>query len=197
MLKRALGQRARSFEGENKRTLSLTKNGNGPLEPVVEGNSGLVEETKRVHRLSFDYTVSAISDPKNMQKSHRFKTWFGNSDAKHFAYILETYEIMEAVLKSQRIKYVYGDSRCRSYWYAFTYRGGRTIYLCGIYENIEIVIGMDTKMGTLVHELSHALAWIEDVVYGEYACKHLAKSNPYEAAVNADSYQYFVSSTTV
>lgn len=52
--------------------------------------------------------------------------------------------------------------------------------------------GLDSRSGTLGHELSHGYADTDDHAYGPAACLALAKSQPDRAVRNADSVQYFL-----
>ncbi|CCO36790.1 deuterolysin M35 metalloprotease [Rhizoctonia solani AG-1 IB] len=57
--------------------------------------------------------------------------------------------------------------------------------------------GTDSKAGTIVHENSHFTAngAVEDHVYGQGDAQSLAKSNPAQAIMNADSHEYFAENT--
>jgi peptidyl-Lys metalloendopeptidase len=56
-------------------------------------------------------------------------------------------------------------------------------------------MGTNSKAGTVVHELAHKYRQIYgqilDLVYGQPACKDLARSLPHRAIHNADNYEYF------
>lgn len=52
--------------------------------------------------------------------------------------------------------------------------------------------GMNSRMGTIGHELTHAYGSTQDHCYGINECLNLAKSNPDFAIDNADSYQFFM-----
>ncbi len=74
---------------------------------------------------------------------------------------------------------------------AYTYKGSTVLYVCSLYRNEPDVKGTDTKLGTIVHELSHAVAYTDDIVYGKTNCLNLARSSPSQAIKNADNYHYF------
>ena len=184
------GQRARSLERENKRIIQVgnsqkrVESSNIPLDPVVEGNAAQKAETKEVHRASYHYIKAAISD---LQSSpDRVETWFGTQSSD---FVLEKFKLMERLLRTDTITYAHD---CTSGPYAYTWKGSREIHFCRAYENSEIFAGYDTKMSTIVHELAHALAYVDDIAYGYSACKTLANSHPNSAAMNADNYNYFV-----
>ena len=74
---------------------------------------------------------------------------------------------------------------------AYTSKRSTTIYVCQAYRRNPDINGYNSKLGTLIHELSHAIAFTDDLVYGTYECKELAKSQPELAIRNADNYEYF------
>jgi peptidyl-Lys metalloendopeptidase len=53
---------------------------------------------------------------------------------------------------------------------------------------------LDSRFGTVVHELSHVVADTEDFAYGPRRAEALARENPGLAVRNADNFQYFVES---
>lgn len=57
--------------------------------------------------------------------------------------------------------------------------------------------GFNSKLGVLVHELTHfaLIGATRDAVYGTVRSKALASSNPVAARNNADNYEYFVEAT--
>ncbi|KAL9964477.1 hypothetical protein ACROYT_G028123 [Oculina patagonica] len=189
------GQRARSLERGNKRILSV---GNfrkrDSLDPVVVGNAAQIEETKEIHHATYNKVASVYWDLVSSSNplGNHLKTWFGGSTYKQN--VIRTYQHVGYYLQVDTIKYVFGHPSCRSNWYAFTYMGSRTIYLCYYYKVSPKYSGLDSKLGTIVHELSHALAYTDDFGYGVSFCKQLAKINPKSAANNAENYLYFVTS---
>lgn len=52
--------------------------------------------------------------------------------------------------------------------------------------------GLDSKIGTLAHELSHGYGGTKDHMYFYERCKALAISDPAKAMANADSYQFYL-----
>ncbi|XP_078380188.1 extracellular protease-like [Oculina patagonica] len=192
------GQRARSLERGNKRILSvgnfLKRRGAYSLGPVVVGNAAQIEETKEIHRATYNKVASVYFDlvsSSNPLGNHLI-TWFGGSTYKQD--VIWTYQHVWYYLQVDTIKYVFNGDRCRGGMYAYTYKGTRTVYLCSVYENASKYSGFDNKLGILVHELSHAIAYTDDIGYGVSFCKQLAQSNPSSAAKNADNYEYFIES---
>jgi hypothetical protein len=76
---------------------------------------------------------------------------------------------------------------------AYVYRNQpNSIWLCTPYWSLPD-IGIDSKAGTIVHEVSHYKVTVDtdDYVYGTVNCRNLAISSPGKAIKNADSYEYF------
>ena len=70
------------------------------------------------------------------------------------------------------------------------------MYLCNAFWSAPS-LGIDSKAGTLVHEMSHftVVAGTSDYAYGTSACQRLASTNPKKAVNNADSHEYFAENT--
>ena len=213
--RRTLGQTARFLEGKNRlpgdgisRILGARKagslvsnnaeaewrreNSNTAIKPrVIKGTRMQKRSTKEVHQETYSEIKFSISDLKT--NLERAKTWFGES----YDYAIKVFEQMEAILKDEKIVYVFGGKHCDKDTFAYTFHDTRKIFLCESYEKAKKLSGLDTKLGILTHELSHALAKTDDKVYGISACKKLAKKAPRKAARNADNYEYFVETMDV
>ena len=210
--RRTLGQTARFLEGKNRlpgeetfsRILGARKGGFLELNNVAaerrrgNSNTALVPRvmkgtrmpkisTKKVHQEAYNKIKSSITDLKTNQK--RAKTWFGENQVDSATSVFEK---MEEILRDDRITYIFGGKYCDKDTFAYTFHDSRKIYLCKSYEKANKNSGLDTKVGILTHELSHALSKTDDKVYGISACKKLAKKAPHKAVKNADNYEYFV-----
>ena len=76
-------------------------------------------------------------------------------------------------------------------WFAYVYPGGPLeIFFCDQYWKAPLAGGFDTKSGTILHELSHEVHGTGDYTYGTSGAKALAVSNPNQATMNADNYEY-------
>lgn len=58
--------------------------------------------------------------------------------------------------------------------------------------------GNGTRSGTFVHEITHftVVAGTDDICYSREDCSEMAAESPFNAIMNADSYQYFVEDVT-
>ena len=192
-----LGQKARFLERENQ----FTENGvskaslrgrafrNSLRDPIIVGASSVHRRsTETAHRAAFNNIESAKREIPN--NGRRVITWFGRGSATAANNVFQT---MSSILKRDRITYDLYKTNCRGE-YAHTYKGSRKIYLCKLYEDAATQTGFDNKMGIIIHELSHALAYTDDIVYGQSGCKQLARTRPRDAVRNADNFEYFVES---
>ncbi len=119
-----------------------------------------------------------------------YTTWFGTTDYARNVY----YVFQDCTAGMQDYSfYLYNglsfESSCKPGYYAYTIYGALWIVLCEVYYKTSF----QEKYETIVHEMTHASAWIDDWEYGRMACKELAISNPARAVDNADSYGYFAS----
>ena len=98
------------------------------------------------------------------------------------------YEVMER----ETITYVLHGGKCEPNTYAYTYKGGRTVYYCDLFwRSNDFYPPHGSKIRICIHELSHAIAYTDDIEYGTRSCKELAKRSPAEAAWNADNYGFY------
>jgi len=122
--------------------------------------------------------------------SDHFKRWFGLLPSFRSKKVLR--KIKSAMRKKQFFLHFHG-SECAPGYFAYTYFDSRFLYLCDEYISSPAT-GYDSKMGVLVHEISHAVAYTEDFAYGQKKCLKLAKKSPPKALRNADNYEYYVES---
>lgn len=142
--------------------------------------------TKQAHNNAYNSIKSFLAAPQTKKKN--VETWFGVNQVNNVVIKLKT---MKDVLEKDKITYSFYGSYCKRSTYAYTYPNTRKIYLCKLYKEATD-IGVDSKMGILTHELSHAIVSTDDKVYGFNQCKKLAKNAPHDAIDNADNFEYFI-----
>lgn len=121
-----------------------------------------------------------------------YATWFGAFQASRFNTVRTNYSDMGSAAADDTFTYFCKPDRCSSpSTIAYTYKGSRKIYLCNAFWRLSPDSGFDTQAGTVVHEMSHAVTYTDDIVYGTTRAKALAASRPNEAIRNADNYEYF------
>ena len=105
---------------------------------------------------------AAISDLNSSPK--RVKTWFGELTDR----VVKVYKLIQKSLKKDVITYSFD---CHRGIFAYTYLGSTRITLCRLFHFSEILSGSDNKLEVFVHELAHARAYVDDIVYGRPGCR--------------------------
>jgi hypothetical protein len=184
--KPTVGERARRSEtGPRAKSSAKAPTFNG-------GTTAEQDETTIAHGNAQYFAALAADQLRNTTASSNglYETWFGNFDQGRYDTLTEHYEHINNVLLTEQVTYDLTRTGCKPSWYAYTYSGSRTVWLCAGYFNAQ-QIGTDCKFGTLVHEWSHAVSDTEDHAYGTSSCEALANSDPGQAIDNADSHEYF------
>ena len=121
-----------------------------------------------------------------------YRKWFGTYESSRGTTVKNVYKKIRDGIMTKNCIYYNNGPKCKSNWYAYTYKGGTTVYLCKIYykDRTNCSKSGESKEGTLLHEWAHAYGLIDDVAYGRKKCKKLAKKKPSDAIRNADSYCY-------
>ena len=131
-------------------------------------------------------------------RSNTYITWFGSTYSGYVDTVVGNFLDMKSALQRYTFTlYLHGPDCKSKSTFAYTYHGSTTLYFCNAYFSAPTLptsssrSPYDTKMGTVIHELSHAVAYTEDIRYGTSDCKDLAKNYPSKAITNADNYEYF------
>jgi len=127
-----------------------------------------------------------------------YQTWMGACNDTRYKTVTTNYQNIYTGFQNARKVDCKGPS-CSPNTYAYVYPADKshTIYVCGVFWNVALgTCQIDSKPGTLVHEMSHFsdVAGTQDYAYGTASCKSLAISNPTRAIANADNYEYFAES---
>ncbi len=146
-----------------------------------------VSEANAAWIKAYSKLVTGISGLTN-NPSHYYN-WFGMYPTS--TVWSNTFSLVKSSMEEDTFKLYFHGRHCRSNVYAYTYAGSRTIYLCGAYISAPDS-GVDTKFGTLVHEMTHAVVATRDIAYGRRYARYLAQSYPSLAVENADNYEYYV-----
>jgi peptidyl-Lys metalloendopeptidase len=119
-----------------------------------------------------------------------YKTWFGAYTSTRWSTVQTHYNNIYSAFNTKRVVF-YCDCTNSSYAYVYANRPYE-IHLCGAFWNAPMT-GIDSKAGTLIHEMSHfsIVAGTQDYAYGTTAARNLAISNPDRAVMNADNHEYF------
>ena len=100
------------------------------------------------------------------------------------------YEDVKTSMGTYQYALYFHGPGCKKTDYAYTYYDSSVVYFCNSYFSAP-TIGSNSKMGTVVHEMTHAVSDTDDMEYGEEDCQQLARDSPRDAINNADNYEYF------
>ncbi len=119
-----------------------------------------------------------------------YRTWFGSYTSSRYSTVQSHYTAIHSAFATKTVEF-YCDCTDSAYAYVYSNQPYK-IHLCNAFWNAPN-LGIDSKAGTLVHEMSHfnVTAGTSDYAYGTSACQSLANSNPKKAINNADSHEYF------
>ncbi len=119
-----------------------------------------------------------------------YTKWFGAVTSSRYSTATSHFNAINDAFVNKSVTY---DCGCKKQYYAYVYpTQPYKIYLCRVFWSAPAT-GRDSKMGTLVHEMSHfnVTASTDDWVYGASGAASLATSNPDKALDNADNHEYF------
>jgi len=162
-------------------------------DPSFNGGTATEQEDTRIAHANAQYfaalaVVQLSTTPGN--SNTLYTDWFGTFDQGRYDTVTNHYSDINKVLETETVTYDLSGTSCQPSWYAYTYSGSRTIWLCSQYLSAP-QIGTDCKFGTLIHEWSHAISDTDDHVYGESDAGNLANTDPGKAIDNADNHEYF------
>ena len=180
--------------------IPTSSNPPGPKSPKLVGNyPNPRDEGETEHAYKLAYSAIEKSIPSTTENPELYKEWFGDpytpTAKSNYTTMKSTMEKTEFTLHACPTKEENKNTPETSY-HGFTYRDGSTIYLGDLYFDADLE-GTDSKMGTIVHEMSHSAAGTKDVeqdgdyVYGQEECQKLAMDHPELAIINADNHEYF------
>jgi hypothetical protein len=162
-------------------------------DPTFNGGTATEQADTRIAHANAQYFAaqSALQLATTPGSSNALYTdWFGAFDQGRYDTVTDHFSDINKVLETETVTYDHTGTGCKSSWYAYTYKGTRTVWLCNNYLSAP-QIGTDCKFGTLIHEWSHAVSDTDDYEYGETPAGNLANTDPGKAIDNADNHEYF------
>ena len=165
----------------------------GYMTPLIAGTpwSGDALTTLNVYREVY------LNLPVSMRvvdiDASTYTKFFGLRNTGYVNTVRGVYSNIKKAMETRSFTFYFDGKVCAksSGIIAYTHHRSTTIYLCALYCSAPDVKGYNTKLGTLIHEMSHAVAYTEDIVYGRRKCMALAQYQPEQAIRNADNYNYF------
>jgi len=126
-----------------------------------------------------------------------YEKWFGVystiKPGKRYAHVLGYLILIRNAMRDDTITYDLdpSDKPNTDGVFAWTYKGTLTVFMWKAFWKAKENGGHDTKSGTIIHELSHAITHLDDIGYGLNKVLHLAKTDPSEAIQSAENFEYF------
>lgn len=138
----------------------------------------------------------SVADQKEID---RFETWFGSikNYKTHIAHVKSVIDCIHKRFEDENIILVYDIDSEDKDTFAFVtvddiYKQHLKIHLCqAFFDTDEDNELFNTKIGTILHELTHIIGDTEDFAYGEDDCKKMDKQL---SIFNADSYEMYIES---
>lgn len=120
------------------------------------------------------------------------RIWFGTTPAKFVRRNLVT--VGDRIAQGRPVQTACNDARhCRDGIFAYAMPSTGAMGFCAAFFRTG-QSGQDSRLGIVVHEVSHIAIRTRDARYQPQGARELGKTEPATAAMNADSYEYFVES---
>lgn len=171
-------------------SLDLLSTVSTPRRPSFGGRRTSRDESISITAYNAAYNTLYRSYQSVTSNPSLYTRWFGIRYNSYMNTVKRVYRDMKSAMEVHTFTLYFNGLECDPDTYAYTYPGGRTLYLCGAYMSAPTT-GVNSKMDTLVHEMSHAVSYTDDIEYGMERCLWLASNSPYQAINNADNYAYF------
>jgi hypothetical protein len=191
--KRTDGQQVRAKEAEAKDAEAAKQKLAKAKDPNFNGGTTAQQDDTRIAHSNAQFWAALSAQQLNSSDGNSnalYEKWFGAFDQGRYDEATDNFSDINKVLETETVTYDHTGSGCASSWFAYTYGGSRTVWLCNSYLNAP-QIGTDCKFGTLIHEWSHAVSGTADHAYGQTATQNLATNDPAKAIDNADNHEYF------
>ena len=149
-------------------------------------------ETKKAFEAAVQNMKSAIKCLKD--NPAKGKPWFGTATEDAKILLKKTVAIVD---DNWHKTFHFGGDECSNETLAYSFHGACTFYLCKLFSEQKTDTGYYSKMGIIVHELTHAISNTTDDEHGPIRVQKLAKASPKRAALNGANFAHFVESLTI
>ena len=147
--------------------------------------------TLQIHKTIYTYLDPAIASVDRDQR--HYVRWFGSRNIKRVNRVRNIFKDIKRVITSEPFMYYYNGRHCQKRVLAYTWHHSRLIVLCPLQYKLPFILHPYSQLNTLLHEMTHAVGYTVDVVYGVRKCLSLAVHSPSRAVENAASYGlYFI-----
>jgi hypothetical protein len=162
-----------------------------PRTPVIVGaDKDQTQEIMAAYTWAFQSIVKSVNSLQpEVSNGSAYSYWFGPTTYSQT--VLANFQEMQTLMAVNQLKINLSDPEDECSWdiYAYVY-GGTTIYICNLFFNL-VFSSDSTRAQTIVHEVGHLAAGLQDIEYGEWGSNYLAATSPQQAILNADNYGYY------
>lgn len=144
------------------------------------------QETLDAHNEGYNLVLAMLGSLGN---NANYVEWFGTFDNTRLSVVTANFTTIRDRMHDTTFTYDLSGTGCEPGVFAYTYKGATTVWMCESFWSA-LPTGTDSKAGTVVHELSHAIVRTDDIVYGQAKCRQLAINDPNRAVKNADNHEY-------
>lgn len=122
----------------------------------------------------------------------RFALWFGDTKPQSRQFVFRNVaKIAQLNARYTRANFAPAAPDTKASVVAYVHKSDmNTIFLGKAWFGLS-AFGMDSRAGTLIHEMSHLVGNTGDYEYSPRKCLILARTNPAKAQANADNYQFY------
>jgi len=139
-----------------------------------------------------DRVAKAIRLVREQPNHAHVRNWFGDAaPVRRVGAALEA--VAQGLARPGGFRISCHTGRCSnpSPIFAYAIPAQAALGFCGTFFRTRLT-GADSRLGTVVHEVSHIVAGSDDHAYGHADARALARKDGAKAAQNADNLEYFV-----
>lgn len=173
--------------------VKLVKNSTTAKDPLFAGSGDTVDKdtAKLVWEAAYQMVVAS---PAVVDKGDdKFVKWFGAKDEGHMDTVKGVFQSIQKSMEDEVYTLYFKGQECKRNDFAYTFFRSNYIYLCNGYFRAEDIHDYNSKLGTFVHQLTHAVADTQDfpLIDTPEECQNLAMDVPLNAIRSAYNYEYF------
>jgi len=126
-----------------------------------------ISDANKAWENAYDSVVKGQKDMVSNTK--HYSDWFGVPPSTIPSSVLNS---LQKSMETSIFTLYFNGAQCEDRVFAYTYYNSKTLYLCRQYFYAQDT-GYNSKFGTVVHEMTHAVRNTKDIAYGEYDCKKI------------------------
>lgn len=165
------------------------------MDPIFTG--AWPDGQKNTTQIAYSMAFSKVSESRISVTHNRgaYTTWFGILIDTRLKEVMGVYNSVWFAMINHPFRLHYYGKGCEPGTFAYTRYNSEVIVLCKQYFEAAMT-GYNSKMGILVHQLTHSVCNTEDVPggYGTVGAMNVAAIDADWAIRNADAYEYYCES---